>query len=137
MQKEIENVNYYVLVGDENNWKKSLTKNFWGFTDKQKGLWELLSVGDFLAFYVTLPTKRIIGFGKVQKKFQSNEPFWPLELYTNNAIWKHRIKFDILFKVDKWDDGILVNKNIVLNSGRKKVSKNIFYNFVEEFKKRT
>lgn len=62
-------INYFVLVGDEKTWHVSFEKKIWGFSEKMRGFWNTTQHGDLLAFYVTKPTKKIIGFGKVKEKF--------------------------------------------------------------------
>ena len=59
---------YYILVGDEENWKISIKNKIWGFSERNKGSWNKTKPGEYLAFYVTSPIKKIIGFGIVKGK---------------------------------------------------------------------
>jgi hypothetical protein len=56
-------------VGDKDTWITSIREDTWGFTNSTKGNWNTLSLGDYVAFYVTSPIKRIIGFGLITSKF--------------------------------------------------------------------
>jgi predicted RNA-binding protein len=123
---------FYVLVGEENNWKISLANNIWGFVEKSKGLWNKIEINEFLAFYVTSPTKRIIGFGQVTEKFIDEELVWPMEKFGNKAIWKYRMHFKPICIVDDWNYGIMIKKNIMLMSSRTVVSKDTFFKFVKD-----
>ena len=64
----VQDKRYYILVGDDSAWKISLTKKVWGFTEKTKGSWNKSYSGDYIAFYVTKPLGKIIGFGKIIEK---------------------------------------------------------------------
>ena len=64
---------YYILVADEETWKVALEKHQWGFSQKNVGLWNTTNNGDFVAFYVTKPIQKIIGFGIIQEKYISDE----------------------------------------------------------------
>ncbi len=118
--------NYFILVGDRKTWNASLKKQIWGFSEKTKGFWNTANSEDIVAFYVTKPTKKIIGFGKLKKKFIDNTIFWPEEKLSEEIIWKYRIKYSIIHKQDDWSDGIDVPQNIILNQGRKKIEKKDF-----------
>jgi len=80
---------YYILVGSEENWKVSLEQNLWGFTENSKGSWNTTMTGDVLAFYVTRPLKKVIGFGRVGKKFSSDDLVWNDEKSFNSSIWNY------------------------------------------------
>ena len=104
--------NHFILVGDRKTWNVSLKKRIWGFSEKTKGFWNTSQSEDLIAFYVTKPSKKIIGFGKFKKKFIDETIFWPEEKLTEQVIWKYRIKFSISHIENDWKNGIDVSKNI-------------------------
>jgi len=122
---------YYLLVGDEGTWRKSFEENLWGFSETSKGLWNTIKIGDFVGFYVTSPIKRIVGFGKIKKKTIDETIFWPDEKFFKRSIWKYRIEFNILHKIEDWENGIRVSNNIMLNVGRKLVSRGLFFEIIK------
>jgi len=117
---------YFILVGDQNTWKASFTENLWGFSSRTKGLWNTINVGDYVAFYVTSPIKRVIGFGSVKDKFLDKKLFWPDEKLFKKCLWGYRFRFEITFLVDDWNQGISIPQKIMLNQGRKLVTKDFF-----------
>lgn len=123
-------VRYYILVTEENNWKKSFEKNVWGFSEKTRGYWNSMEVGEYVAFYVTEPIKKIIGFGKVVKKYVEEDLFWPDEILFNRSLLKYRIKFDIVYRLDDYTNGIKLPLALVLNVGRKVISEEKFLELV-------
>lgn len=127
--------NYYILVGDNRTWRISFTKNFWGFTEKTKKLWSNIEKEDIVCFYVTKPTKKIIGFGKIKKKFQNTEIFWPDEIFLQRVLWPYKIEFEPIYIVDNFDDGIDPPLKVILNQGRKKISEDIFIKLIQEAEK--
>jgi len=123
----------YILVGDEQNWKIAQTKKMWGFSERSKGSWNTTKTGELLAFYVTKPTKKkIIGFGIVKKKFIDEEIIWSDEKFVKRPIWKYRIKFDILYIVKTWENGIVLPNNIFLQVSRRVVDRNFFLKLVKQ-----
>jgi hypothetical protein len=117
---------HYILVGDADTWKVSLANNLWGFSDKSKGSWNTCKIGDYLAFYVTAPIKKIIGFGTIKNKFTDENIVWLDEKFFGRPIWKHKIEFEIICTISDWYTGIPVQKEIMLNVGRKVIGKDIF-----------
>jgi hypothetical protein len=117
---------YFILVGDEGTWKAALEHQQWGFTQKSFGHWRTINEGDFVAFYVTTPIKKIIGFAKITEKFVSKDFIWPDEKFFKRSLWGNRIRFEILTVLENWEDGIGSPPNIVLNIGRKVVERKIF-----------
>jgi hypothetical protein len=87
---------FYILVGDKEAWNTSLLHNMWGFSDRTKGLWNTSCVGDFMAYYVTSPVSKVVGFGKLTEKFADEKLIWPDEKLFRRPIWKYRIRFDNL-----------------------------------------
>ena len=83
---------YYILVGDEGTWKIALQHLQWGFSQKNIGLWNTINEDEFVAFYVTKPIQKIIGFGKITEKFITKNIIWPDETFFKksrrvNAPW--------------------------------------------------
>lgn len=132
--KSFVNQRFYILIGDGNSWNTSLQNNLWGFTKGSKGLWNTSQIGDSLAFYVTSPIKRIVGFGIIKKKFISEDIIWPDEKLFRKSIWKYKLEFEKIYVVDKWMNGISLPSNIILNSGRKVINKQLFDSFIFEAK---
>src|ERR1044071_9148743 len=106
---------YFILIGDEQAWRASLSRNIWGFPERSVGNWNTCQIGDFVAFYVTSPIKKVVGYGQIIKKFQSEEIFWPDEKFLNMAIWKYRVEFKKLVIIDDWHEGSPVPKGMMLN----------------------
>jgi hypothetical protein len=126
--KEREDFNHFVLVGDDKNWKIALSEKTWGFSKKGKGLWEATNEGDKVAFYVTLPIKKIIGFGKITKKYIGNDILFYDEKILGSLIWVYRFNFQIECLIKDWKNGITPPKNLILNVGRKSISVETFQN---------
>lgn len=123
---------YYLLIGDEQNWKISLAKKMWGFSDRTKGSWNTTKKGDLLAFYVTLPVKKVIGFGIVTDKFVDDTIIWSDEKFFKRPIWKYRIKFQIIHFIDEWYNGIALPKDLLLGVSRRVVGHEFFINLIKE-----
>jgi hypothetical protein len=117
---------YYILVGDEDTWKTALSNNIWGFSRNTKGSWNTCSPGDLLAFYVTSPTKKIIGFGRVGKKYEDNNITWKDERFLKRSIWMYRIEIEKIHVINDWSRGLEVDSTIMLNVGRKVIDSNTF-----------
>ena len=122
----MNNTEYYVLVGDRKTWNISVKEKVWGFSEKTKGFWNKCNSGDSAIFYVTSPMKKIIGFGTFGRKFESDELLWPEEKLLEKPIWTYKIKIKILHIQDNWKNGITMPKEIILNQGRKKITKEMF-----------
>lgn len=124
---------YYILVGDDEAWRISLKYNLWGFSEKSKGSWNTSEVGDYIAFYATDPIKKVIGFGRITRKFIDDTKLWPDEKFVfKKAIWKYRFKFERIFVIDDWNAGIPVPTQLMLNVGRKVIDKEMFVKLIEE-----
>jgi hypothetical protein len=65
--------------------------SIWGFSDRTKGLWNTSRVGDFMAFYLTSPVSKVVGFDKLSEKFVDEKLIWPDEKLFRRPIWKYRI----------------------------------------------
>lgn len=118
---------YYILIGDDKAIHTASDKKQWGFVERNKGLWNTVNIGDKFALYVTKPLQKIVGFGVIEAKFISNEITWPDELFFNKSIWKYRLSLKITLMADNWNFGIAPPKNIMLNIGRKLISKDLFF----------
>lgn len=126
------NMRYYILVGDIRTWESAFSKNFWGFAEKSKGSWKTTDIGDFVLFYVTSPVMKIIGLGKIVEKFIDEDIFWPDEKIFKKSLWKYRLKFEPIYVVNDWKEGIERPKNIMLNQGRKVIDKDLFFDLVKK-----
>ncbi|MBU0635146.1 MAG: EVE domain-containing protein [Candidatus Omnitrophica bacterium] len=95
---------YWTLSGYAENWERALADNIWGVKEnKLKILWEKISNGDILFFYVTSPISGLIGFGKVTAKFKQDKPLWPDEMRANKVIYPYRWEFIPVFVLPKSD----------------------------------
>lgn len=126
-----DSLRYYILVTEESNWKKSFEKNIWGFSEKTKGYWNTIQAGEFVAFYVTAPVTKIIGFGKVVKKYVEDNLFWPDEILFDRSLWKYKLKFDVIYLLDDYANGIKPPLTLVLNVGRKVIPEEEFLNLAK------
>lgn len=128
---------FYLFIGDENSWRISLEENIWGFKEKGQsfGSWNRTKIGDFGAFYVTSPIKKIIGFGKIVDKFKDSKLIWFEEKIAEKAIYSNRLRFKTIFLIDDWKKGIDPPKNMMLNQGRKVLDKKVFQMLVKEAEK--
>ena len=121
---------YFILVGDIETWKVSLDHNIWGFSERSKGYWNTANIGDHLAFYVTSPVKKVIGFGRITSKFVDDSIIFPDERIFGKAMWLYKLGFIKLHAIENWDIGITVPSNIMLNVGRKVIDERIFLQLV-------
>jgi len=123
---------FYILVANRRTWNASLKGCIWGFSEKTRGFWKTSSRGDLVAFYVTAPSKKIIGFGELKKKFLDESLYWPDEKLSENVIWKYRMKYSIIHVIDNWKKGIPPPKKLILNQGRKIIKKEEFLSLLKE-----
>ncbi len=135
--KNMVDPRYYLFIGDEQSWKISLKENIWGFkaTGVSFGSWNKSNVGDYIAFYVTTPIKKIIGFGNIIEKFIDRKITWPDEKFVNKPIFSNRLKFEVMFLIEHWKEGINPPSNMMLNSGRKVLSKDVFEILINQAEK--
>jgi len=129
--KQTHQQRYYLLIGDQQNWKISLDKKIWGFSSRAKGSWNTTKKGDLLAFYITRPIQKIIGFGIVTDKFVGDTIIWSDEKLLRKPFWKYRIKFQIIHFIDDWDDGIILPKDLLLGVSRRVIGREFFINLVK------
>ncbi len=127
---------YYILVGDEETWMVALESQQWGFTEKTIGNWKTIHMGELVAFYVTNPTKKIIGFAEITKKFISNDLLWPDEKLFKRSLWPYRLQFEIISMIKDWNDGINPPTNILFNVGRRVIDKKIFESLLKNANKK-
>lgn len=123
--------NHFLLVGDKKTWETAFKKKTWGFSTKTKGLWKGVEKGDLIAFYVTRPVKGVIGFGKIKTKSENSEIYWPDEILFEKKLWPYEISINIIVKRKEWKEKIQIPSNIMVNQGRKKISKQIFLELVK------
>lgn len=131
-----ESIRFYILVGDEKTWKSALTKNLWGFSENNKGLWNNTNVDEYVALYVTKPIQKVIGFGRINRKFIEETIFWPDEKIFKRPIWKYRLEYSLYHISENWNEGIPVSSEIMLNQGRKVVNKDTFSSLVKAMDKK-
>ena len=125
-RSEKQSTRNYILVGDENTVKTALDELQWGFSERTKGLWNTSEIGEEIAFYVTKPTKKIIGFGIINNKKFDNQLTWPDEILFKKSLWPYRFQIKLVFTTKNWDDGIKSPVNLMLNIGRKVIEKKEF-----------
>ena len=128
--------NFYVFIGDKRSWEVSVSKNIWGYPNKFEKAWTGINLGDFCAFYVTAPVSKIIGFGKIVERYIDESLIWPDEKLFKRSLWKYKIKFEKIFVIDEWDNGIKVSAKVMLNGGVKHIKKELFEEWTEEAKKK-
>jgi len=124
--------NFYILVGDEENWKVSIEKRLWGFTERTKGSWNTTKPNDLLAFYVTKPIKKIIGFGIVTNKSITEDLVWMDEKRFKRSLWKYKIHFNTFYSCNDWKEGINISPTMFLQVSRKVIDKSTFLALVHE-----
>lgn len=120
----------YLLIGDESAWKVAINNQIWGFSERNMGLWKTSQIGDFAAFYVTSPIKKIIGFGRIKGKFSDENIVWSDEKFFKRPIWKYKMKLDIFHVIKNWSEGLRPPENMMLNIGRKVVPEEIFKDLI-------
>lgn len=126
-----EQPRFFILVGDQESWEISIKKKIWGFGERTKGLWNTSQPNDLLAFYVTRPIGKVIGFGKITGKNVDDSLLWPDEFRFKRSMWKYKIQIKILYSVKDWNKGVSVPTGLMLNTGRKLVTKEIFASLIK------
>ena len=122
---------YFILIGSQENWKTSLTHNLWGFAETSKGSWNKTNPDDLLVFYVMLPVRKIIGFGRVGKKFINDNLVWDEERKSNESIWKYKFEIKPSYVCKDWKDGIELPP-MMLATSRKVIDKDVFAKLVKK-----
>ena len=126
----------YILVSDEKTWRISLDRQIFGISEKTKGYWKTVNEGEFFAIYVMVPIGKIIGFGKIKRKFVDDELVFPDEIFFQKPILKYRLEIEPIHIIEEWDQGLSVPPGIILNTGRKVVTNEIFQNFIYKARKK-
>ena len=91
---------WWLAVGPPQNWETAFELgNIWGLkgTGRASVMWELMSEGDGIFFYATLPVSGIIGYGQVKTTFRQNKPLWPQEMTQSKVLWPLRFEFDVSY----------------------------------------
>jgi len=88
-------VNFWILSGSQENWRKGIAERIWGVKEGLKNSWDKLKPRDILLFYVTSPISGIIGFGRLETKFKQDKPLWPDEILKTQVIYPFRFEFKI------------------------------------------
>jgi hypothetical protein len=123
--------NYFIFVGSEDAWQVALKEGQWGFKETTKGYWNTIKNGDLVAFYVTSPIKKVIGFGRIRNKFVDEKLIWPDEKLFKRSIWKCKVTFEKLAVCNEWANGIEAPSNMILIQGRKTIDKDLFLSLVK------
>lgn len=121
----------YILISDEKSWKISLKTQIFGISEKTKGNWNTSNEGEFFAIYVMVPIGKIVGFGKILSKFVDDRLIFPDEKFFQKPLFKYRLQFEVIHIIEKWDQGISVPPEIMLNTGRRVISKKTFQDLVD------
>jgi len=129
------NCKYFIYVGDEDSWNTAFTKNLWGYPNKYGTSWSKLNVGDFLAFYVTAPLSKVIGFGRVSDKFIDDSLFWRDEKLFKRSLWKYKVKFDQIFVTNDWKNGVQTPPKFMLKGGRIPISEELYLKLIKNAEK--
>jgi hypothetical protein len=88
-------VNYYIAPGTRRNWESSFKGNIWGLPDWHMPSWKRLKIGDTVFFYVLSPISAVVGYGQIQDKFASEEPFLAQDS-RQETDWPWRFNFEII-----------------------------------------
>jgi predicted RNA-binding protein len=121
-------MNYWLVVGSFENWKVAFShNNIWGLKLTQQRLWDNLSEGDNLLFWVTMPIGGLVGFGTVRTKFKQNKPLWPDEIKQNGIIWPLRFEFDVIHCIPttNWKEDKLTSKRLFPRAGFQPISESL------------
>jgi len=114
---------YWLAVGPPEYWQVALEQGgIWGLraSPTHDALWELLSEGDSVLFYATLPVGGIIGYGIVRRKFKQDRPLWPSEVKEGKVIWPNRFEFDVKYLIPqgKWETHKVVSDQLKIIARR-------------------
>lgn len=132
----IQKPRYYILAGEKQNWQVSINNKVWGFSESTKGSWNKIQSGEMVAFYVTSPIKKIIGFGRVKEKFVDKSILWSDDEFFGRAMWPYRISLEIIHVIKNWDkDGIQLPPNLLIQVSRKVISKELYYALIKNSEK--
>lgn len=135
MQIDTAHPNYYLLIGDPDNWDVAIKNHVWGYTDRSKGFWNTSKKGDLVAFYAIKPIQRVFGFGVVIDKMDDHKLLWNDEKVLKRALWHWRIEFKILAMTKYRKNGVRLPKNMILGTSRKRIDKELYMMLVSEAEK--
>ena len=131
---------WWLAVGPSEYWQIAFEQgSIWGLraTPRHYALWKLLSEGDGVVFYATLPIGGVIGYGEVRRKFKQDRPLWPLEVKEGKVIWPNRFEFDVkyLLPQDKWKTHkfVLDSLKIIARSGFQVIKKELANEVIKAF----
>jgi len=131
---------WWLAVGPPKYWKTAFEQgSIWGLrtTKRHDALWKILSEGDNVLFYATLPVGGVIGYGVVQRKFTQDKPLWPLEVEERKVIWPNRFELDVkyLFPQDKWETRKVVSESlkIIARGGFQAIKEEIANEVIKAF----
>lgn len=131
-----ESIRSYMLVGRKENWKTAIEHNVWGFTKNAKGLWNTSKEGEILAYYVTAPLQKIIGFGRISGKVVNNDLIWKEEKLKNQSIWSYKLNLEHIYILKNMNKGVSLTKTMILENSRKILEKEIFDDLVRNAEKK-
>jgi len=95
----------WLLIGTPENWKFGFEHgNIWGFPMSYEPKWSEMQVGDVIVYYAMRSIKKLIGYGAVDSKMRSEQPFFPAEVELKRPLWPLRINFTstCLIKFEEW-----------------------------------
>lgn len=101
---------WWLAVGPQSNWEAAFTLgNIWGMkaSGRPQVMWDTLTEGDRVIFYVTTPIAGSIGYGVVRRKFRQDRPLWPDEVKSRTVRWPLRFEFDPVYLLppENWAEG--------------------------------
>ena len=127
---------YWLVVGSPHNWKTAFEhKNIWGLKQTQRHLWNRLSEGDVLLFYVTSPVGGVIGHGTVRMRFRQDQPLWPQEIKEKKVIWPLRFEFNVehCLPSGKWQISRITSRELFPRGGFQELSHNTAQQLLSQF----
>ena len=116
---------YWVLTGDQENWRRGISDRIWGVVPGLQSAWEALQRGDFLFFYAKAPASRIFGTGIVRDKFRQDRPLWIDEIEAGKVLYPHRFTFEIVSFIDedRWtSEGVHPEAVIPVRAGMNRIA---------------
>jgi len=106
----------WVLSGSLENWERGVSSTIWGTKPKLKHLWEKISKGDVLIFYVTRPVSGVVGVGTVENKFKQETPLWSDEIREGKVIYPYGFEFKVVYvlPLPSWNEKKISVKDLDL-----------------------
>ena len=121
----------YILVGEKQNWEVGLENQVWGFKKSAIGSWNTTQPKEFVAFYVTKPIQKIIGFGVVKEKFVDEKFLWNDEKLFRRSLWPYKLSIEPFYVCKNWERGISLPHDYFLQVSRRVVPKDFFFDLVK------